>query len=282
MMFDAFCRAHGLVIRDGIEAGRWVRVPTTDHPRSDNGAYKYLGEVGWAQNWATMPEPATWRPEAHEVQKVDVERIRREAERHQRKVVEGWRRAAEQASQLIASARPEEHNYLHIKGLGDQLGLVCADGRLLVPMRHWRNNGLMGAQLIGWDGEQRRYDKRMLPGMRAKGAVFRIGSIQAPRTWLVEGYATGLSLAAAVRGLMKLRDNVLVCFSAGNLTHVARELGGNLIAFADNDRSGAGEAAARAAGIQFVMSPEAGEDANDLHRRAGLFEVARVAMGAVM
>ena len=57
MMFDAFCRAHGLLV-DGIEAGRWVRVPTEDHPRTRNGAYKYLGDVGFVQNHATMTEVA--------------------------------------------------------------------------------------------------------------------------------------------------------------------------------------------------------------------------------
>jgi phage/plasmid primase-like uncharacterized protein len=272
MMFDQFCRAHGLLV-DGIQAGRWVRVPTVDHPRSENGAYKFLGDVGWVQNWATMSEPETWRPEAHEVQKIDVERIRRESERHVQRVRDGWAKAGTKAAKLIASARPGEHNYLHLKGLSDQAGLVTDDGALVVPMRHWRTNALVGAQVIRWDEAARKFDKRMLPGMRAKGATFRLGSPTAPRTWLVEGYATGLSVHAALR-LMRLSDAVLVCFSAGNLVTVARELGGRLVAFADNDQSGAGVRAAVDAGVPYVMSSQVGEDANDVHRRAGVFALA--------
>ena len=53
MTFHDFARAHGLIIRDLI-SHRWVSTPTEDHPRKRNGRYKYLGNVGWVQNWATM------------------------------------------------------------------------------------------------------------------------------------------------------------------------------------------------------------------------------------
>lgn len=272
MMFDAACRAHGLVVSD-IEAGRWVRVPTVDHPRAKNGAYKYLGDVGWIQNHATMPEVATWRPDKHEVARIDVDRIRRETERYQAKVRDGWSRAARHADELIRSATQAEHDYLHRKGFGDAPGLVLPDGRLMVPMRHWRTNALVGAQIISWDSTARHWDKKMIPGTRAKGAVLRLGRPQAPRSWLVEGYATGLSIEAAVR-LLRLSDAVVICFSAGNLVHVAQQLGGGCVAFADHDESGTGERAAKAAGLPYVMSPVLGEDANDLHNRAGIFALA--------
>lgn len=280
MNFLDFARAHGLILESMPPAGRWVRVPTVDHPRSDNGAAKYLGDVGFVQNWATMSQPETWRPEAHEVQRIDVERIRRESERHQQRVRDGWAKAGSRAAALIASAHRAEHNYLHAKGHGDELGLVTDDGAMVVPMRHWRTNALVGAQLITWDADARRWEKKMLPGMRARGAVFRLGSPNAPRSWLVEGYATGLSVRAALR-LMRLSDAVLVCFSAGNLVTVAKELGGRLVAFADNDESKAGRRAAEQACVPYVMSPEVGEDANDLHRRAGLFKVAALMRAAL-
>lgn len=273
MMFADFCRAHGLVVDGGIQAGRWVRVPTVDHPRSDNGAYKFLGDIGWVQNWATMSEPEQWRPEAHEVQKVDMAAINAAAAAAQAKVRDGWAKAGSRAQALIASAKQGEHNYLHFKGLPEERGLVLPDGGLLVPMRHWRTNQLVGAQVITWDASEHRYDKRMLPGMRARGAVLRLGAAQAPRTWLVEGYATGLSVAAALR-LMRSRDSVLICFSAGNLITVAGELGVGCVAFADNDKSGAGERAAVTAGIPYCISPVEGEDANDMHKRAGVFALA--------
>ena len=277
MMFDAFCRAHGLLV-DGIQPGRWMRVPTVDHPRTRNGAYKYLGDIGWAQNHATMSDVAIWRPESHEVARIDVDRIRREAEAYQAKVRAGWARAAARAGEMVRDAAPGEHDYLHYQGLSDSLGLVNADGTLLVPMRHWRTNELVGAQVIGWDPVERRWNKKMIPGTRAKGAVLRLGSRQAPRSWLVEGYATGLSVEAAAR-LLRLRDAVVVCFSAGNLVHVSGLLGGNQIVFADNDESGAGEAAAIKAGRPYVMSERVGDDANDVHKRRGLFALAQLMMG---
>jgi len=274
MTFEQFAASHGLIMDAGIVPGRWMRVPTVDHPRSDNGAYKYLGDVGWVQNWATMPEPVTWRPEKHEIQRIDVERIRRDAERHQRRVRDGWARAASRASEIISKAKQDEHPYLECKGFSDHKGLVTDDGALLVPMRHWRTNALVGLQIITWDAEARRYDKRMLPGMRARGAVFRLGSARAPRTWLVEGYATGLSVCAAL-SLMRLRDSVLVCFSAGNLVAVSKDIGTQgLVCFADHDRSGAGEHAAKEAGIPYVMAPTPGDDANDMHRHDGIIRVA--------
>jgi putative DNA primase/helicase len=48
--------------------------------------------------------------------------------------------------------------------------------------------------------------------------------------------------------------------------------------FADNDASQAGERAAIATGKPYVMSDVVGEDANDLHKRAGLFKVAQMLM----
>lgn len=278
MTFVEFCRAHGLLMDSLPPAGQWVRVATEDHKHKKNGAAKFLGDVGFVQNHATMSDVAIWRPESHEVARIDVDRIRREAEAYQAKVRAGWARAAARAGEMVRDAVPGEHDYLHYQGLSDSLGLVNADGTLLVPMRHWRTNELVGAQVIGWDPVERRWNKKMIPGTRAKGAVLRLGSRQAPRSWLVEGYATGLSVEAAAR-LLRLRDAVVVCFSAGNLVHVSGLLGGNQIVFADNDESGAGEAAAIKAGRPYVMSECVGDDANDVHKRRGLFALAQLMMG---
>ena len=53
---------------------------------------------------------------------------------------------------------------------------------------------MRGAQLIRWLSEERKWEKKMLPGMRAKGAVLRLGSAAPWLTILCEGYATGLSI----------------------------------------------------------------------------------------
>ena len=112
----------------------------------------------------------------------------------------------------------------------------------------------------------------MKPGMRAKGAVFRMGDKTAPETFLVEGYATGLSVHAALRSV-GLRASVLVCFSANNLEFIAPQLKGRAFVCADNDKSGTGEKSAQATGLPYCMSPIVGEDMNDLHARAGLMAV---------
>ena len=51
-----------------------MAVPTDDHPRKRNGRYRWLGDVGWVQNWATMQEPAMWRSEERDYQSPQVRR----------------------------------------------------------------------------------------------------------------------------------------------------------------------------------------------------------------
>jgi putative DNA primase/helicase len=43
--------------------GVWKRYKTEDHPKSKNGAVKFLGTHGFVQNHATMQEVSTWRNE---------------------------------------------------------------------------------------------------------------------------------------------------------------------------------------------------------------------------
>jgi putative DNA primase/helicase len=91
------------------------------------------------------------------------------------------------------------------------------DGELLIPMREFRHYAQINSvQRIAADGT-----KLFLPGGKAKGSVFFIGPLLAQERWLVEGYATGLSVRAALRELHR-EAQVVVCFSAGNLAHVGR------------------------------------------------------------
>lgn len=279
MTFVEFCRGHGILIDTLPPPGRWMRYATTDHPRKKNGAVKWMGEVGFCQNHATQVDVAQWRPDADAPQ-IDTHRIAEQAAQFERRMRAGWQRAAEKAAQMVGAAKQAEHPYLHMKGFGSTPGLVL-DEALIVPMRHWQTNALVGAQVIRWLPEERRYEKKMIPGMRAKGAVFRIGSPKALRTWLVEGFATGLSVEAAVR-LMNGRDAVLVCFSAGNLIHVAGNVGGERFVFADNDESGTGERAAQATGLSYCISGTVGQDANDMHKTEGVFRVANLMMDAAL
>lgn len=272
MDFIQFCRAHGLIIDSLPPAGAWKRYPTTDHPRTKNGAAKWLGEIGWCQNHATQVDVSVWRPDA-DAPGIDTARVAAQAAAFEQKMRDGWARAARKAHELVASAKQAEHNYLHFKGFGDTLGLVLPDGSLLVPMRHWRTNDLVGAQVIRWDEDDRTYSKKMLPGMRAKGAVFRIGSRNARETWLVEGYADGLTMELATN-LLRLSSAVVVCFSAGNLGHLAKLIPGPVFIYADNDaESKTGQRTAEATGLPWTMSETPGHDVNDDFVKRGIFAV---------
>ena len=88
----------------------------------------------------------------------------------------------------------------------------------------------------------------------------------------MEGFATGLSVRAAMQS-MKLRYQIHVCFSAGNLEHIARGFKRGFIV-ADNDLHGVGERAARNTGHPYWVSATRGQDFNDFHQDVGLFQAA--------
>lgn len=278
MSFHNFARAHGVEIGELYASDRIRRCPTTAHPRSKNGAYWFDGSRGWVQNWEAGDSVQWWNdPAAKPWTEADraawaAKRRAAEAER-----LRAHQRAADRAAALVASAVPGEHGYLRAKGHVEQKGLVLPDGALLVPMREVQSNALLGAQVIRL--EENRWTKKMLPGMRAKGAVFVLGPRRAPETVLCEGYATGLSIQRALHQL-RLNASVTVCFSAMNLVHIAERTSGRRIMFADHDASQTGEQAAAATGLPWAMSPIEGEDANDLHQRAGLLAVASLLLRA--
>lgn len=192
----------------------------------------------------------------------------RASDAEQRRKDAGYAAAARAAQTTVENCELKTHYYLNSKGLPDVLGLV-SDSTLVVPMRDLATNQLRGMQSIDWLPEVRQWEKKMAHGMRAKGAVLRLGNQRAKETFLVEGYATGLSVEMALRRL-RLNASVLICFSDSNLAHVATQLTGAAFVIADNDVSLAGEKAAIKTGLPWGMSPVVGEDANDLHQRAGL------------
>ena len=276
MDFRSFARTNGVEINDLRAGDKIHRCPTTDHPGSKNGAYFFDGYRGWVQNWETCEPPMWWNdPNAkpwNESEKREWALRRRVAESEKLK---SQAMAAKKAGVLIASADRGNHPYLKAKNLPDAMALLGADGELLVPMRDFRDNALLGVQTIRLVDNE--WEKKMYPGMRAKGAVLRIGPQSAQEAFLCEGYATGLSIDLALR-LLRLNACVLVCFSATNMTHVAGSMTGKRYVFADNDASLTGEKAAQATGLPWCMSDVLGEDANDLLVRAGVMAVAKKLM----
>ena len=276
MRFEDFAGAHGLIVRH-VEYGAWKRVPTADHPSKKNGAYRHMGNVAFVQNHATMGEVAVWHPETENEIKLDREAIERRALDAARQIREGHRKAAYKAAAIVKGCAIGQHPYLEAKGLPNASALISEDGALIVPMRDCRTNNILGVQRIAL--VENEWEKKMLPGMRAKGAVYRFGHLSADELWFVEGYATGLSVAESLR-MLRISSAVMVCFSAGNLVHVASQFSGRNFVFADNDESRAGEKAAWATGLPYAMAPVVGMDANDLHQAEGILSVAKLIMEA--
>lgn len=273
MSFIDFARAHGVEIDPSklFASDKIKRCPTTEKPRSTNGAYFWDGARGWVfawdgearTQWYDDPNAKPWTDEEKRAWAVK----RRMASVEQERKHEN---AALHAAMLVRSTVPGPHDYLMRKGLPKVDGLVLPDATLLVPMRNLATNELQGAQIIRWLPEEMKWEKKMVPGMRAKGAVLRLGSKTAAETILCEGYATGLSIELAARQL-RLNASVLICFSASNLVFVAGLLKGRGFVFADNDKSETGEQSAIATGLPHVMADEVGFDANDIHVKHGLF-----------
>ncbi len=280
MTFAAFAMSYGLIIGDVYPSDKIKRCGTDDKPRSTNGAYFFDGRRGFIFRWDAEAKPVWWN-DKNTTPWTDAEKREWVAKkRHSEKDREdGYRRASSIAQKIINDCKPSEHNYLRSKKLQNAIGLVNDDLELIVPMRNVANNELSGCQTIKWLMDERQWQKKMTYGMRAKGAVFRIGSKRAAEIWLVEGYATGLTLELALRRL-NLNAAVLICFSASNMTHVAPMVAGRKFVFADHDKSGTGEAAAKATGLPYCMSPIEGEDANDFYARAGLISLCKLIMEA--
>jgi len=182
-----------------------------------------------------------------------------------------YQNAAFQADVTLRSAKYDNHGYLEIKGFKETRGLVL-DDKLLIPMRNVTTNKLQGYQSIRWDMEERKYEKKMLHGMRAKNAVLFLGDRDAQEVWLVEGFATGLSVRHALRSV-GIPAAVVVCFSASNLIQVADQIKGRRFVFVDNDESKTGENSAIKTGLPWTMADTVGYDANDLHLKESLWAV---------
>ena len=262
MDFIEFARSHGIIIHDLPPLGVWRRYPTEDHPRSKNGAVKYMGDVGFVQNHATSTVVSIWKPDSPITTKVKSTYLAsiRNAEDEQKKK---QHQAMQKAVGMLNGSGLSTHPYLEAKGFPDEQGNVLwqvGKAVLLIPMRVGGN--LVGLQQIDEDG-----GKKFLYGQRTSGAVFTFDN--KGMNVLCEGYATALSVRLAFKQ-MKQRYTLHVCFSAGNMAKVAAGLEPGLL-IADNDASGTGQRVAEESGWKYWLSDRVGEDANDYHQRVGLF-----------
>lgn len=258
--FVSFCRGYGVMLEGLPPVGRWIRVKTEDKPRHRNGSVKWMGDVGFVQNWANMDEPAMWRGETT---KDVIQRIKRESRAAERDAERLASKAAQKAATMLAECSPDVHPYFERKGFPDHIGNVWKDGSALIPM--YRDRAIVGCQAITAAGE-----KKFLYGQRSGGAEFVMG--QRGKHFLCEGYATALSAQVVLRNL-KTPYILHVCFSAGNMKKIAQGLSFGVV-LADHDASGTGERIAREIGWPYWMSDTQGEDFNDAHLRIGTFPLA--------
>jgi putative DNA primase/helicase len=274
MNFIDFARVHGVAIDPNrlYASERIKRCGTVEKPNSGNGAYFWDGSRGWVMDWSGEAR-VIWFEDPHAKPWTDEEKRLWAAKRASAATEQQrqYEQAALQADITLRSATLDNHAYLEIKGFPETRGLVLED-KLLIPMRNVVSNKLQGYQLIWWNMPERKYEKKMLHGMRAKNAVLFLGSRDLPECWLVEGFATGLSVRDALRSV-GLPASVVVCFSASNLAAVADQIKGKRYIFADNDESKTGEKTAMQTGLPWTMADTVGWDANDLHLKDSLFAV---------
>jgi putative DNA primase/helicase len=263
MRFEEFAKQHGLIL-SGIELDRWIPTPTEDKPRSSNGRYKFLGNVGWVQNWATMDKPATWFAEGHSI---DSPQIQKSIEESRHRARESAERASKKAGWILHQTELKSHPYLASKGFPDEMGNVWTkDGNdiLVIPMR--MDNRLVGVQLIDHEG-----NKKFLHGQTTKGASFCMNAKGVPI--FCEGYATAISVRECMKAC-NIRYTIYVCFSASNMKYIARTVGEGII-IADNDPNSIGEKSAKDTGQPYWLSETVGDDFNDYHQRVGTFRASQ-------
>ena len=263
MRFEDFARLHGLIIRDVIPF-KWVSTPTEDKPRSSNGRYKYMGDVGWVQNWATMDKPSMWRPDEPFRPSAEFLKKKTSASNDRQALAD---KASAKAGWIMHQSANSTHEYLAKKGFPDEEGNVWKtdnDELLVIPMRI--SGKLVGCQLINTQGE-----KKFLYGQQTKGASFCIDAKGTPI--FCEGYATGLSIRSVMKA-NKLRYSIYICFSASNLKEVARHFPNGFVV-ADNDPNGIGESVAKETGKPYWISDTVGAAFNDYYLRVGLFKASQ-------
>ena len=284
------CRAVGIEVPRKVEPGRWCPSPVEGKGRSNTSGRVMInddGVTGCAWNHSTGVHQRFWVGGSSEAPPP----VQRDPEADRRRAQE--QREVEAACLRIVKACDQtQHPYLARKGFADEMGLVIADPRplmprgslgealiaalpdisaplLVVPGR--RGDRLTTVQFITADG-----DKRNIKGGQMGGACHRIATGR--ETWVCEGIATAMTVRAALR-LLGRSVTVLSAFSASNVAKVAEGIPGALIA-ADHDKPipdfgglGTGEFYARRTGRKWAMPKEQG-DWNDLHQAEGLRAVA--------
>jgi putative DNA primase/helicase len=211
-----------------------------------------------------MDKPATWFAEGHTI---DSPQIKKSIDDSKARQIESADRASKKAGWILHQTELKSHPYLVSKGFPEELGNVWVkDGKelLVIPMRI--DGRIVGVQLIDDEG-----NKKFLHGQTTKGASFCMNAKGIPM--FCEGYATALSIRECMKA-SNIKYAIYVCFSASNMKHIARTVGGGVV-IADRDPNGIGEKSAIDTGKPYWIAPEIGYDFNDFHKKVGTFKASQ-------
>lgn len=283
------CARVGIAPPKSIAHGKWLRTDTLSGRNGKNDAQIIVNDHRvTAMNFQTGETATVWLKGEQEMTAKDRRVVARQIEQEKEQKRAREERAAKVAIRMVEAAQSSTHPYFARKGFPAEKALVVNAGTIrklggdyliageraiVMPARIGAK--ITSVQLIWEDGT-----KKFLAGGSITGSCHRIAKGSGP-TWHCEGYATGLTLRAALKSLNR-SDTVLCCFSAGNVAAVARNAKGRAFILTDNDKPkpqfdglGTGEYWARQTGLSYLMPPELG-DLNDLHQVHGIFAVQKL------
>lgn len=270
--FKDAIRAAGLVPPDTITTGKIIHFAGLNKPKTNKAARCLLfedGRGGWFMDYSTglyevwQAERAT--PYTKEERKAFAEQCERDRAARERDRVEAQAKAARKARRFLDNATfaDTSNTYLirkNIKAHGAKTGgSTGLTGVLILPLYN-EDGRLVNVQFIAPDGE-----KRFLSGGQKKACFWWIGK-KTSTILIAEGFATAASLYESTG------NQVFIAYDAGNLIHVARIVRAKnqtseIIIAGDNDVSGTGQIAARAAALaingKYILPPTVGHDWND-------------------
>jgi putative DNA primase/helicase len=273
---DAFRSAMhdaGITPPDVIHAdGKLHRFHIAGHKAGSlNGAYVLHSNghpAGYFENF-TKGMKVTWKMEGNRAQfsEADKAQIAAASFQRQQELEYKHRKAAEKARYIWRNAPPAiTHPYLTRKQIQPYIAKTNKYGALTIPLYNAQLE-LINLQFIDAEG-----NKRFLGGGQKKNGFCWLGS--STETILVaEGFATAASLHEN-KGLQ-----TFVAFDAGNLECVAKIIRAKLpdvqiIIAGDNDESGVGQKAARAAALAvggtYIIPDTVGMDWNDALTQEGV------------
>jgi len=267
-------RKDGLFPPDMVMDGKIHRFKESDTKSKDSGWYIFFDCVvasGAYGSWKSGLEKTfsvfvgrdlSSEEMIEQKNAIESAKLQREAEKKELQRV-----AAVNAYNIFTNAldATSDHSYLLSKKVKPHGSKISDRGDLIIP-RYNVSGKLISLQFINSVG-----DKKFLYGGEVTGGFYLLGNIT-NKIYLCEGFATGATIFEATGCATS------ICFSAGNLPEVAKNIRkqhehAEIIIVADNDESGTGakfsEFAADLVGAAIIMPPTRGQDVNDFYLSGG-------------